>query len=179
MIYVFLAEGFEEIEAITIIDVLRRAELPLKTVSIDKKEVTGSHQIKVFADETIESVILNEVEMIILPGGMPGTKHLMEDENIQAIIEYAVENNILIGAICAAPMILGELNMLCGKRAVSYPGYESHLRDATIGSESVVRDGNIITSKGPGTAFDFAYKIVEILKGRSVAERLMEDMIYN
>lgn len=175
MIYVFLADGFEEIEAITPIDLLRRAELDVVTVGIGDQGVTGAHGISILADITHHQVELSkDIEMIVLPGGMPGTLNLEKNPVVQKAIDYAMENNIYIGAICAAPSILGKKGLLDGKNATCFPGFEFQLKGANISSSPVVVDGNIITAKGAGVAVDFSIKLVEILSGDKSAKKLFE-----
>lgn len=178
MVYVHLADGFEEIEAITPVDVFRRAEIPVKTVSITGNLlVTGAHGIPIKADLLFEQVNYDDATMILLPGGMPGTNNLAEHKGLtEAIREFADENK-WIAAICAAPMILGELGLLDAKKAVIYPGMEQYLRGAKPGKHRVEIDGNIVTSKGPGTAMEFALAIVELLKGKVDEEALRKSMV--
>ena len=146
-VIIFLAEGFEEIEAISIIDVLRRAEVSVTTVSISKdKQVKGAHNVPVVADKLFDEVDFASYDMIVLPGGMPGAKNLQEHEGVRKQIE-AFEKDKQIGAICAAPMILGGMGLLKGKRATCYPGFEAELIEAKITDEAVTVDGNITDRK--------------------------------
>ena len=162
----FLAKGFEEIEAIGTIDILRRAQIDVVTVSItDNKTVTGTHNIPVIADHTLNDTDFENFDMIILPGGMPGAKHLNEQEDLKKLIIEFNSKGKLIAAICAAPMVLGGLGILDGKRATCYPGFEPELIGAKTTGESVVVDDNIITGKGPGFVFDFGLRLVEQLLG--------------
>lgn len=175
---VYLAEGFEEIEAITIVDTLRRADVDAKLVSITgKKEVKGAHGIIVTVDETFENADNWGADMLVLPGGMPGTRYLGEHEGLREVITSFAEKNKPIAAICAAPSILGKMGLLDKKKAVCYPGFEETLKGAVIGEDIVSQEGNIITSKGPGTAVYFALRLVELLTGREAAEELREGMI--
>lgn len=179
MIYVFLANGFEEVEAITPIDYLRRCEeLSVKTVAVGTRLVTGSHRIIVMADMLINEVNFDDIEMIVLPGGMPGTLNLEASEQLQKIIDYCVLKEIPIGAICAAPSILGHKNILKGKTAVCYTGFEEQLLGAQIGTDVVEQDGNIITSRGAGTAAQFAFKLVEVLKGKERAKKIKDAVLW-
>lgn len=177
-LYLHLAEGFEEIEAITVIDVLRRAGIDIETVSITgSKEVKGAHDIKVVSDKHFEEVDYNNCEMIIFPGGMPGTMNLESHKGLsKKVMEFQQEGK-WIAAICAAPKILGNLELLVGKDATCYPGFEEELKGANISSDAVVQSDKIITSKGPGTAMLFALRIVEVLKGKEIAEDLKGKMI--
>lgn len=175
---IYLAEGFEEIEAVTVVDVLRRAGIAARTVSITgSREVTGAHGITVTADEVFERAGNYEADMLVLPGGMPGTRHLGEHKGLKEVILGFAEKGKLIGAICAAPSVLGKLGLLEKKKAVCYPGFEEDLRGAVTGEGIISQDGSFITSKGPGTAIYFALKLVEVLTDRKTAEELKEGMI--
>ncbi len=175
---IYLAEGFEEIEAITVVDVLRRADIDARTISITgKKEVKGAHGIVVTADEVFESIDNNNTDMLVLPGGMPGTRHLDEHAGLKEVIVSFAEKNKPIAAICAAPSVLGRLGLLDRKKAVCYPGFEDTLKGAVIGEDIVSQEGNFITSKGPGTAIYFALRLVEVLVDKEAAEELREGMI--
>lgn len=177
-IAVHLADGFEEIEAISIIDVLRRAGLNVVTVSVTGKlEVNGAHQIKVLADRLFESIDYSDVYMIVLPGGMPGASNLNAHEGLKQKIRTFVTENKQLAAICAAPLVLGNLGILDGKQAVCYPGFESHLKGANILQVPVVDSGNVITGRGPGAAIQFALKIVEKLVSVEKAELLASQML--
>ena len=174
MIYLFLAEGFEEIEALTPVDVLRRAGLELKTVAVGKsKTVKGAHGIEVVAD-ILESELDNDIipEAIILPGGMPGTINLEESQTVIETLAVAMANGSLVCAICAAPSILGISGYLKRRKATCYPGFEEYLDEATFTNERVVRDGNIITAKGMGCAAEFSLCIVEALCGKEKADEV-------
>lgn len=181
MIYVFLAPGFEEIEALAVVDVLRRAELDVLTVGVGEDFVVGSHQIPVACDISEKNLVLDErVEAIVLPGGMPGTLNLEKSENVQKAIDWAKENNKLICAICAAPSILGHKGLLDGKNATCFPGFEEELFSANVSKDFVVRDGNIITAKGMGSAIEFGLQIAEILTSKENAQKIRASLqIYN
>lgn len=160
----FLANGFEEIEALGTVDILRRAKIDIVTVSItDDNIVTGAHNIPVRADKTFTDTDFVNFDMLILPGGMPGAKHLNEHDDLKNLISDFYSKGKLIAAICAAPMVLGGLGILDGKRATCYPGFEPELIGAITTEESVVVDENIITGKGPGLVFDFGLRLVEKL----------------
>lgn len=177
MVYVMLADGFEEIEALTAVDVLRRANIDVSTVSVsDSKIVTGSHNIPVVADLSIANADLNGAEMVVLPGGMPGTNNLFSNRTLEKALEYRVKNNKWIAAICAAPIILGRRGYLKGMEAVCFPGFENELDGAVIKNEKVVICNKFITSKGPGTALDFALTIVSVLKDENTAEKIKAGM---
>lgn len=173
MIVCFIANGFEEIEALTPVDCLRRCELDVLTVGIGSCIVRGSHGIAVVTDTDDGMFAPSEdIDLVILPGGMPGTLNLEANKCVQKTIDYCVEHNIPLAAICAAPSILGHKGLLEGKKAVCYPGFESELLGAEIVDEKVVTDGNIITAKGMGAALEFSYAIIEKLISKECAELL-------
>lgn len=183
MIAIFLADGFEEIEAITTIDILRRGGLNVTTISIsDETSVKGAHGIPITADTTylkwISGQTFSDLQAVVLPGGMPGTKNLAEFKPLAELLVRLKGTNIIIGAICAAPMVLGGLNLLSGKRATCYPGFEQDLIGAEHSLDPVVVDLPYVTSRGAGTAFAFGLKLVEILKDKTTAEKLASGMIY-
>lgn len=178
MIYTFLAEGFEEIEALCPVDILRRAGLDVTTVGIGAKEITGSHGITVTADIADSELSFEPIELIFLPGGMPGTKNLDASVTVHKAIDLAIEQNAYISAICAAPMILGKRELLKNKRAVCYPSFEEYLIGATVPeSERIIVDGKIITAKGMGVATELGLKLVEILRDADTATRLRSAII--
>jgi len=173
-----LAEGFEEIEAVTIIDVLRRAEFDVTIVSITKKlEVTGSHSIIIIADQLFKNIDYSLIDMIILPGGMPGATNLNNHAGLQEQILNFNKNNKPLGAICAAPIVFGNLGILKNKNATCYPGFENKLEGATITGNNIELAGNIVTGKGAGVAMEFALRIVEMFKGKEFADKLGAKMI--
>ncbi len=177
-IAVHLAEGFEEIEAVSIIDVLRRAEFEVLIVSITETiEVTGSHGIKIFADKLFSNVDYELLDMIVLPGGMPGATNLNEHIGLREQILNFNESKKYLAAICAAPLVFGNLGILKDKEATCYPGFENQLHGAIATGENIDVAENIITGKGAGVAIDFALKIVELLKGKKFAEELGKKMI--
>lgn len=179
MIYVFLAEGFEEIEALTPVDCLRRAGRSVCTVGIGGTVIKGSHGIAVTADIADSAFTPDDsTEMIVLPGGMPGTIHLGESSIVQDAITYCAEHDKWITAICAAPTILGARGLLSGKTATCYPGMEKQLIGCNASAEPVCQDGRIITGRGPGAAMDFALRLVEVLCGADTARSLAEGMVY-
>lgn len=172
MIYAFLANGFEETEAIAPIDLLRRAGKKVITVGVGDNIIVGSHGIPVVADTIAqEAPLTDELEMIILPGGMPGTLNLEKSEYVQAAIDFCVKNNKFIGAICAAPSILGHKGILKGKTAVCYTGFEEQLEGAVIGNGPVSRDGNIITARGAGVAVQFGLELVAAVESEAESKR--------
>ena len=178
MIYIFLANGFEECEAIAPIDILRRAEIEITTVGIGSKIVTGSHNIPIECDITDDELDINNISGIILPGGMPGTINLENSEIVQKSIDYAAKNECLLAAICAAPSILGHKNLLNKKRAVCFTGFEKDLYGAIVLDTPTARDNNIVTAFGAGAALDFGFEIVSFLKGSEFAEKLSLQMRY-
>lgn len=171
MIYMFLANGFEEVEALMPLDLMRRAGLPVKTVGIGSLDITGSHGITVKADMLDSDFSDNSPECVILPGGMPGTKNLDASPIVHKALDAALENNSLICAICAAPMILGKRGILKGKNATCFPGFEEYLEGANVGGRAV-RDGQVITGVGMGAALEFGIEIVAALCGRASADKL-------
>lgn len=175
MVYCLLADGFEETEAIATVDVLHRAKLDVQLVSIDKDVVKSSRGIEVITDKYIE-YISHDYEAIVIPGGMPGTTNLAKCQFVRDLILEANEKKKLIGAICAAPSILGMLGILEGKKATCYPGFEDKLNGAIYLDEKVVTDGNIITAKGAGVSLDFGFAIVESLLDKETAEQIKNSM---
>ncbi len=173
MIYVFLADGFEETEAIAPIDMLRRAKCDVVTVGIKNDGIKSAHNIPVLCDMTDMQVELDErLEMIVLPGGMPGTLNLENNEVVQASIDYCASHNIPIGAICAAPSILGKKGLLAGKEAICFPGFEEFLEGAKISDKKVVTDGLYTTAAGAGVATEFGLELVKVLKGQEKADSI-------
>lgn len=173
----FLANGFEEIEAISVIDILRRAEIDIKTVGISDEYITGAHGIKIKCDIKDERfVFCDDIQVIIFPGGMPGTLNLQNSKLIKNVIKIALDKKIYIAAICAAPIILGQLGVLDGKKAICYPGFESQILKANIYDQPICVDEKFITAKGPGVAVNFALKIVEVLKGRDIVKNLEKEL---
>ena len=179
MTAVFLAEGFEEIEALTVVDLLRRARIGCGTVSItEDHKVTGSHKIPVIADQVFAEVDFDNLDMIILPGGMPGTNHLKECEPLKEKIRMFDETHRHLAAICAAPTVFGEMGLLEGRNACCFPGLEDGLVGATALKEEVVVDGHFITSRGMGTAIPFGLEIIRCFQGREAAKGMAERIVY-
>lgn len=177
MVYVMMAEGFEEIEALAVVDVMRRVGIDVFTVSItDQTTVTGAHKIQIIADLTIKEAAFEDVDMIVLPGGMPGAQNLYENPVLEKALEKQAKNKKWIAAICAAPFILGKRGYLEGEEAICYPGFEKDLKGAIIKNQSVVISDNFITSKGPGTALHFAFAIVSVIKDQETALELAKQM---
>lgn len=176
MVYFFLAEGFEEVEALTPVDFMRRAGIEVTTVGVGGEYITGAHGITVKADVCDSDVSANDadIEMVVLPGGMPGTLNLKASAKVNEFIDRAYDKGAFIGAICAAPSILGEKGLLKGKMAVCYPGFEDKLLGATVFQAGVICDGNIITANAAGAAVDFAAQLIAALKGESAADAVLE-----
>lgn len=177
MIYLFLANGFEEVEALAPLDLLRRAGCAVTTVGIGGETVLGAHGITVTAD--IPDVMYRDSrpDMVILPGGMPGATHLDESKTVEAALRAAASSNAYLAAICAAPMVLGKRGYLEGKRATCYPGFEEHLHGATVTAERVVTDGNVITAAGMGVAVEFGLALVTALCGKEKAAELLHAIL--
>lgn len=177
MFYCFLADGFEEIEALATIDILRRADIPVTTVGVGGNMIRGTHDITVQADMHIDEFEIDEnITGVILPGGMPGVKNLYAEERVRHAVSFCVSRDLYVCAICAAPSILGRMGVLMGKRATCYPGFEDELLSAKLSTDKVVVDGKIITAKGAGVALDFGFKIVEQIEGEVKAERIAASM---
>ena len=179
MVALLLADGFEEIEALTPVDVLRRAGIDVVTYSINGDLcVCGTHNIMVDADDIVENINYDNIEAVVLPGGMPGADNLENNIDVQELLEYASKNSKLMCAICAAPKVLGKFGYLQGKKATCFPGFEDCLEGAEYTGDRVTADGNVITSKGMGTAMDFSLAILERLKGKKAANMIAVSVIY-
>lgn len=177
MIYIFLANGFEEVEALATVDVLRRADLKVKIVGVGSDVITGAHGISAVCDAVDCDLTPDEdIEAVILPGGMPGTLNLERSDKVNAFVDYAFENKKLLCAICAAPSILGHKGMLKGRRAVCFPGFESELEGAELSDSFVVTDGNIITAKGMGSAVKFGIAIGSAFVGEAKMKKIEESL---
>lgn len=175
MIYVFLADGFEEIEALTPVDLLRRIGKEVVTVGIGGKIVTGAHGVRIEADIADQDIseIPDNIEMVVLPGGMPGAANLAASDIVNMAVEFADANDRIIAAICAAPaVVLGRYDFICGKKMTCYPGFEDQLKNAVVTGCGVEEDGTLITAKGPGMAMNFALALVQRLTGNTEAEKL-------
>ena len=174
-----LADGFEEIEALAFVDILRRAQIDVQTVSAYGTDtVKGSHGIAVVPDIKIDD-IKSISDGIVLPGGLPGTYNLRDNEKVVELLKKFNINGKYVAAICAAPSVLGGLGFLKEKHATCYPSFEETLTEAVISEDRVVVDGNVITSRGAGTAHDFAFKFVELIKGKNVADDIRSSMLYD
>ena len=161
-----LAQGCEELEAVTIIDILRRASIEVVTAGLDTQPVTGSNNIVLVPDTDLDTALKDDYDMVVLPGGLPGADHLQNDERIKDILIKMANSEKFTAAICAAPKVLANAGILNGKKATSYPGFLESANNTEISNDAVVIDGKIITSRGPGTAMDFALTLVESLEGK-------------
>ena len=172
-VFIFLADGFEEIESIAPIDIFRRADIDVTTISVtNEKSVRGAHNMTVVADALFSDADFTTNDLLYLPGGMPGTKNLDAHEGLKNLLLKQAGENKRIAAICAAPSILGKLGLLMGKEAICFPGFENQLMGAILSKEKIIKSGNILTAKGAGVAIQFALKLVEELKGKTEAERI-------
>jgi len=163
-----IAEGSEELEAVTIIDILRRAEIDVTVASLDGEPVVMSRKTVIVPDASLDDALKSDFDMVVLPGGLPGARNLNDDPRIAELLKKMANSGKFVGAICAAPFVLANAGVLSGKRATSYPGFldNMELPDVEVTGGAVERDGNVITSRGPGTAMDFALSLVEILTDR-------------
>lgn len=177
MVYVLLVDGFEEIEAIEPIDIMRRAGIDVATVGVNSKAVTGSHGIAVLADIELAEVNPEEMEALVLPGG-PGHELLDASDSVHNMIDNAHTRGIYIASICAAPSIIGKKGLLDGKKATCFPGFEDKLYGSIITGEKVTVDGQFITAKGAGAASDFGFALVEILRDKETSDKLRKVMQY-
>ena len=176
-VYVFLADGFETVEALAPVDVMRRAGLQVTTVSImGRSNVVSAQNVTVVADVLFEDVVFDDASALVLPGGGVGTDNLSAHEPLRALLVDACSRGMLVAAICAAPMVFGRIGILKGKKATCYPGCESDLFDAEYTAAAVEQDGNIITACGPGASFDFGFAIIERFCGAGVVETLRSQM---
>jgi 4-methyl-5(b-hydroxyethyl)-thiazole monophosphate biosynthesis len=175
-ILVPLAEGFEEMEAVVIIDVLRRVPLQVTTASTGKNPVTGSHGISIIADTDLDSALKNNWDAVILPGGMPGSTNLRADSRIISLLKKISSEGKVTGAICAAPIVLAAAGLLDGRKTACYPGYEKELAGAVYVSDAAVVDGTVVTGRGAGCSFTFALKLVEVLASPEKADELKKSM---
>nr|WP_321409968.1 DJ-1 family glyoxalase III [uncultured Carboxylicivirga sp.] len=173
----FLADGFEEIEALTPVDVLRRAGIQVTTISISNTvEVTGAHHIIVKADKVINEIDFNDFSCMVLPGGMPGALNLKKHQKLNKVITEFAQQGKLIGAICAAPIVPGSLGLAKNKKVTCYPGFEDQLTDAQYTGNATERDGNLLTGKAAGASMSFSLQLVEILAGKEKADEIAQKM---
>jgi len=174
---VILADGFEEVEAVAIIDVLRRAGIDTVVAGLHDGHIASARKVKIIADTVVDTVKADDFDMIVLPGGQPGTDNLTADVRVKELIKSFSQKGKLIGAICAAPTVLANAGVLQGKHATSFPSYRDKLGGALYEEKSVVTDGNVLTSRGPGTALTFGLAIVERLAGKERAQKIKEAML--
>ncbi|MBF0271337.1 MAG: DJ-1/PfpI family protein [Magnetococcales bacterium] len=176
-----IAQGCEELEAVTLIDLLRRAGVEVVTAGLGVAgPVTCSRGTVLVPDTTLEAVRDEAFDMVVLPGGLPGTTHLDEDPRIRTLLQRMDREEKMVAAICAAPMVLANAGLLAGKKATSYPECipEAHLSTLEYREEAVVRDGRVITSRGPGTAMDFALALIEVLTTPAIRQQVAADLLY-
>lgn len=179
-VYIFLADGFEEVEGLTVVDLLRRAGIGIETVSIkDSREVESSHGISLLADRVFKDTDFSDADILVLPGGMPGTLHLKEYKPLTDLLQSFYNKGGKVAAICAAPSVFGALGFLRGRRATSYPSFLDKLEGAEISLDSVVVDGNVTTSRGMGTAIDFGLCLIGQLEGKEKADEIAESIVYS
>lgn len=178
-VYVFLADGFETVEALAVVDILRRASIEAVTVAVsDCKKIISAQKIEVNADVLISDVDVSDADVVFLPGGMPGTRNLEADATVTDIVKRQYATGKIVAAICAAPSILGHLSMLEGKKATCYTGFEKDLYGAVYTGARVERDGNVVTGKGMGTAIDMGLELVELLIDKETAEKIAHGIQY-
>ena len=176
-----LAQGCEELEAVTIIDLLRRAKIDVVTAGLDDQPVTASRGVRLMPDINLDTAINQDFDMLVLPGGMPGAEHLDNDPRIKTLLKKMANNEQYTAAICAAPKVLANAGVLAGKKATSYPGFLDNLDlpDTELVTDAVVIDGNVITSRGPGTAMDFALALIEKLAGKDKRDEVEKALVRN
>ena len=177
MVYVLLGKGFEETEAVTPVDLLRRADIPVLTVGIGGNVIEGSHKIPIVADITIEQMDLTQMDALVLPGGLGGVASIMASDAAMDAVRFAYENNITLGAICAGPTILASLGILDGKNATCYPGCEDKMGKANILPHAAVTDGTIITGTSAGCALPFGLALIAALKGEAEMQRIRDQVV--
>lgn len=176
-VLVLLADGFEEVETMSIVDVLRRAEIETVLAGLHRMPILGSRGVKVVPDALLDSIQSDDFDMLVLPGGQPGTDNLNADPRVQELLKQFMNKRKNIAAICAAPLVLANAGILDGKHVTSYPSYKDRLGHVYYEEKNVVLDGNILTSRGPGTALHFALAIVERLVNKEKAERIRQAML--
>lgn len=176
MFYMFLADGFEETEALATLDVMRRAKIEVKTVGVTGDFVTGSHNITVKSDISIDEICYDCLDGVVLPGGMPGTVNLEKTEKVIDCVKFCYEKEKIVSAICAAPSIFGHLGMLNNRKATCFPGFETELKGADYTGKHTETDGKVVTAKGAGCAIEFGHAIVALAKSKDVADRVIEEM---
>lgn len=174
-----LAEGFEELEAVTIIDLLRRAEIEVVVAGLQSGPVKSSHGVQILPDTALDAVVARNFDMVVLPGGMPGAAHLRDDPRVQEILQRHALAGAYTAAICAAPMVLAQAGLLAGRRATAYPGVlaKLDLADTRCEASAVVVDGRVVTGRGPGTAMDFVLALIDLLAGREKREAVEAGLV--
>ncbi len=179
-VILFLAEGFEEVEALTVVDYLRRKDINVDTVSItEDNKVNGAHEIVVLADKTINDIKdIDDYDAVIIPGGLPGATNLRDNDKVIDVVKKINQNGKLTAAICAGPIVLERAGIIKDKKVTSYPGFEDDLKNGVYIEQNVVRDGSIITARGPALAVDFAIEIIKYLLGEEKSEELKKDILY-
>lgn len=178
MIYMFLADGFEEVEALAPLDILRRANAHILTVGVTGEYIKGAHNITVKADIALDDVECEKIDAVILPGGLGGTNNMDNCAEVKKLVQYAADNRKLVCAICAAPSILGKMGLLEGKEATCYPGFEDTFKGGKYLKQSVVKCENFITSDGMGSAYKFGFEITAALFGDDTAKKIKEQIQY-
>ncbi len=173
---VVFADGFEEIEAVGTADILRRLGVKVTTAALNWKRATGSHGMEISTDASLGEACMGDYDAVILPGGMPGAENLASDEQVRDLLQRSRDRNIIIAAICAAPFVLAQNGLLTGKKFTMYPGFDERLGNLKYCSDKVIRDGNIITGKGPGALFDFVYEIAAALDLKKECKELYKNM---
>ena len=176
-VLILLAEGFEEIEALTVADVLRRMDIGCSLCSIAKAEVQGSHGIRVMADTLFETVNPDAYEVVVLPGGMPGASNLRSDKRVLSLLQKYHQDGKIIAAICAAPIVLKEAGITDGLAMTSFPGFSGEFKNSRYSTDRVVQDGNVITSRGPGTALEFSFAIARNLVDEATVQKVRHSML--
>ena len=178
MVYILLGTGFEEVEAIAPCDILRRGGVEVALTGVNGAAVTGGHGIEVRCDLQLSEVDREKLEMVVLPGGLGGVQSMLESPEVMDLVSWAWRENRLVAAICAAPTILARLGISDGKHCVCYPGMEDQMGTAKMEQQSAVRDGSLLTGRGPGAALDFGLLLLEALKGADVAAQVRAGMVY-
>ena len=176
---ILFIDGFEEIEAVTIADVLRRANFTVDLIGVNSRQVMGSHQISIMTDELLQNILIEKYDAIVLPGGMPGSENLSENEEVINLLQHFNQQNKIIGAICAAPLALNSAGILVGRKITSHPSIAHQLYNSTYTNDTVSVDDNIVTGKGAGTALDFSLKLVAVLGYPNIAVNLAKNMCYS
>ncbi len=174
-----LAQGCEELEAVTIIDLLRRAGIDVTTAGLDDEPVKASRGVRLLPDTNLDEALQQEYDMVVLPGGLPGADNLSNDSRVGELLRKMADSGKFVAAICAAPIVLGKAGVLSGGKATSYPGMldKLGLNDVEVTDDAVVRDGQIVTSRGPGTAMDFALELIELLQDRATRDKVEQALI--